>query len=300
MKMRKPFLISYGPMRRMNRSDADCALGKIRSGAFTLVELLVVIAIIAILASLLIPALARAKASGYTTVCISNQKQLLLAWHLYAEDTQRYPRNYDYRGAVPTNAANWVAGGMTYETMLHAAIPLSDATNSAILTDPQRTQLATYSPAAGVFRCPADKSYAIRPPPSGPRYPRTRSYSMNNFVGETQILEDPTKVQFVSPENFSGTSPSEITVFLEQHQDSIADAYFVLGTELEINWGWDDVPAAQHTRGAVFSFADAHVQSRKWKDNRTLFPIKRTYLWGIAQPNNPDLAWMYQHATIPK
>jgi prepilin-type N-terminal cleavage/methylation domain-containing protein len=68
--------------------------------AFTLIELLVVIAIIAVLASLLIPTLAKAKAKAQTAICLSNLKQLNLAWGMYSEDNV---------GLLPTNWRDGVA-----------------------------------------------------------------------------------------------------------------------------------------------------------------------------------------------
>ncbi len=76
--------------------------------------------------------------------------------------------------------------------------------------------------------------------------------------------------------------------------------FFFVGQQADESIGWAEVPASRHNRGANFTYADGHVERHRWQDKRTSQPILRVQIFGLTQPNNPDVKWVHDHASALK
>jgi prepilin-type N-terminal cleavage/methylation domain-containing protein/prepilin-type processing-associated H-X9-DG protein len=282
-------------MRLLFRS----ARGRQQPG-FTLIELLVVIAIIAILAAMILPSLSRAKAKAHGIGCMNNTKQLTLAWRMYAEDNND---NLPFAYATGANAPYvWVPGDLD-ETNPRAQANWDEEATV------KKSILAPYAgKSTAIWRCPADTSYAINS--RNERVRRVRSVAMSNWVGGNG--DSPgnqyrggwgTAANFVVFRKLSTMvrpGPAMTFVMLDERQDSINDAYFVTEMNGYPNLSQTkivDYPASYHNGACGFSFADGHSEIHKWRDARTMPPLKTTLTLNIASPNNRDVFWMQDHST---
>jgi type II secretory pathway pseudopilin PulG len=206
-------------------------------------ELLVVIAIIAILASLLLPALSAAKGRALTTQCLNNQRQLGLAWTLYASEAgDRLALNLGgtVNGIHRSPPGCWVTGSASH-----------DADPSTIT----QGTLFPYAQALQLYRCPADHSCV-----EGTSIPRLRSVSLSIYMGgedsETNFLIYPVMEFTRIPQ------PSKTLTFLDEDENSINDGIFLYASQID---EWLDTPARRHQNGLVLVFADNHSEYWQWK-----------------------------------
>ena len=273
-----------------------------RSG-FTLIELLVVIAIIAILAAMLRPALSKAKSRANGILCMSNSKQLMTAWRMYAEDN-RDTLLWAYAANAPESSYVW-SGPAGSPWDLDDSTPTVEGNWDYTNTIGKSLLMPYCGHSYGIWHCPADTSYGLNP--LGVRVPRPRSMSMSNWVGGNG--DDPPTYHNWSTEKswqvFRKTSdmvnpgPSMTFVLLDERQDSINDGFFVVqmtgftgvpNSSEEIV----DYPASYHNNAGGFGFGDGHSEIHKWQTGKLIHPGT---IATVTVPNSPDVFWLQNHST---
>jgi type II secretory pathway pseudopilin PulG len=274
---------------------------------FTLIDLVAVIAVVGMLLLTLLPALARSSLGTKALQCLNNNRQLVAAWRMYADDSGDLIAYASDDGSGSHNSLNQYAW-----TSSHLDFNPNNRMNWDTNYDIAHGPLWRYCGGNPTLdRCPADESSVTV---NGVTWPRVRSTSANLYLGGFVGTDggwswaDPYRIYTKITDLSAATGPvSQIFVFLDERADRIAWGNFMAhmygyDPASPANWFFTtDLPAMYHDGATSLSFADGHGEFKRWLDPRT------NGAWNtdpnqtdVYSPNNPDVYWLQDHSTRRK
>jgi prepilin-type processing-associated H-X9-DG protein len=289
---------------------------------FTRVDLMVIIVVLSLLVVVCIPAFGRAGMNSKGLRCLYNVRQLANAWRMYADDNRDrmvYASTDGGSGrsgdsvpmtSNPQDLNNYAWSG----THLDFQGGIAGRANWDINYDLNRRPLWPYvGRDALVYKCPEDQSAV--PNTSGTMVPRVLSMSMNTYLGGfagtsggwDSVISWFPRI-FLKTAEFTPITPAKVFVFTDQRSDAINWSNFMVSMagyspSNPALYQLSDFPGLFHDGGAAFSFADGHGELHRWQDPRTIPPLDpngSTFSPNPATPNNPDIAWLQDHASRPR
>jgi prepilin-type N-terminal cleavage/methylation domain-containing protein/prepilin-type processing-associated H-X9-DG protein len=245
-----------------------------REKGFTLIELLVVIAVIALLMAILVPVLRSAREQGQRAVCLSNLRQLTLAWVLYADESDD-----KIVSGIPFGGSSGITSGgptHTLEGWLGNAFAFPES-RSELIENPNKGALWPYLKDVDVYRCPGGvpghaATYSILAAANGRHVEGTylpgtvgvggsHLTPIGRRVGST-VLRLTRLTDIISP------GASQRAVFIDEGESPDSRGFHV--HYLYPKWEWLSPPPIHHGDGATLSMADGHAEYWKWRGRETV------------------------------
>ncbi|HTV41733.1 MAG TPA: prepilin-type N-terminal cleavage/methylation domain-containing protein [Candidatus Sulfotelmatobacter sp.] len=276
-------------------------------GAFTLIELLVVIAIIAILAAVLLPVLERAKRRSYVATCVNNQRELVTAWMMYAQD-----HNDQLIGMSTDSKLDWRIGldpsaaiptpyplKLRWPTTMTSMIAIN---NWFICEGWVEGPLYPYASSPNVIHCPGD-TRALLNVSGFCSYSGVEGLSTNitafkwgvTTIGTLSAIRHTSdRIVFVEE---SDTRGDNLQQWEFEYDSSDSSANGVPNNPIVPSFG--DKVAAFHGNSSTFSFADGHAENRRWLDADTIAYANSTATYSTSYTGSKNWAddanWVAQH-----
>jgi prepilin-type N-terminal cleavage/methylation domain-containing protein/prepilin-type processing-associated H-X9-DG protein len=282
-----------------------------KAGGFTLIELLVVIAIIAILAAMLLPALAKAKAKAQQAVCLSNLKQWGLADSMYVDDNDEkfpYPRYQNYASSVDQDNPTWLSVP-TYHNQHEGDDVWFNALPSYVANKPMYTW--AYDPtiffgSKSIFTCPTTLSQgiaAVDAVAASDKYdmiPGVRplfNYGMNS----KSLANENLNAVVTTLKTAMVVHPSAFVLFSDGRNSSAETPYYGTAANqilLATPHCYTTRFSSLHNKGGNITFSDGHAAFFKYdyvvSDGTAIAPVGPTAGQPVAagkDPGHADINW---------